>query len=78
MSISLIYIISYHSLLISVFGGPSSAPPIRRVANNQKFVLYKRVHNGPNMYSITSRTPVPSSTTIIQSRAEAVVYRIEH
>jgi hypothetical protein len=65
-------------VFICGFGGPSSIPPIRRVAKNQKFVLYKRVHIDYKMYSITSRTPVPSSTTMKQCRAEAGAYKIEH
>ena len=37
--------ISCHSVGICGFGGPSSAPSIRRVAKNDKFVLCKRVYN---------------------------------
>ena len=52
--------ISCHSVGICGFGGPSSAPPIRRVAKNDKFVLCKRVYNVYEMHSIASKTPVPS------------------
>ena len=44
--------ISCHSVGICGFGGPSSAPPIRRVAKNDKFVLCKRVYN---VYGIAPR-----------------------
>ena len=63
--------ISCNSVSICGFGSPSSAPPIRRVAKNDKFVLYKWVCNDYQMHSIASRMPVPSGSTIKQCRAEA-------